>query len=159
MTQDLFTEIGAIASAVTAVGVLLAILQLRLTKQQAITSFEDTISREYRELATRIPTKALLGKQLSDAEHEKALDEFYHYIDLSNEQTFLRQTDRISLKTWVFWRDGIKSNLCRPAFKRAWDEISEQAGGDFYELRRLIKSDYKEDPKQGPLEASSLNPS
>jgi len=151
MTQDLFTEIGAIASAVTAVGVFLAFLQLRLTKQQATTSFEDTISSEYRELTTSIPTKALLGKQLSDAEHEKALDEFYHYIDLSNEQIFLRQRGRVSLETWGFWRDGIKSNLCRPAFKRAWNEISEQAGGDFSELRRLVKSDYKEDPKEWPL--------
>ena len=96
MTQDLFTEIGAIASAVTAVGVFLAFLQLRLTKQQATTSFEDTISSEYRELTTSIPTKALLGKQLSDAEHEKALDEFYHYIDLSNEQIFLRQRGRVT---------------------------------------------------------------
>ena len=155
MTQDLFTEIGAIigviASVATAVGVFLAFRQLRLTKQQAITSFEDSISREYRELATRIPTKALLGEPLSDAEHEAALDEFYKYIDLSNEQTFLRQRGRVSLETWGFWCDGIKSNLCRPAFKRAWDEISQKADGDFSELRRLIKSDYKEDPKQWPL--------
>jgi hypothetical protein len=122
MTQELFTEIGAIigviASVATAVGVFLAFRQLRLTKQQAITSFEDTISREYRELTTSIPTKALLGKELSDTEHEKALDGFYHYIDLSNEQIFLRQRGRVSLETWEFWRDGIKSNLCRPAFKR-----------------------------------------
>lgn len=154
MTQNLFTDIGAIisviASVATAVGVFLAFRQLRLTKQQAVTSFEDTIAGEYRELTTRIPTKALLGKQLSDAEHEEALDEFYHYIDLSNEQTFLRQRGRVSLETWGFWRDGIKSNLCRPAFKRTWDEISQQADGDFSELRRLVESDYKDDPKQWP---------
>jgi hypothetical protein len=154
MTQELFTEIGAIigviASVATAVGVFLAFRQLRHTKQQAVTSFEDTIAGEYRALTTCIPTKALLGKPLSDVEHEGALDKFYRYIDLSNEQIFLRQRGRISSETWRFWRDGIKSNLCRPAFKRAWDEISQQAGGDFSELRRLVESDYKDDPKQWP---------
>ena len=69
-----------------------------------------------------------------------------HYIDLTNEQIFLRQYNRVSAKTWENWRDGIKSNLARPAFKRAWNEIKLRVPKSFEELRRLEKVDFKDDP-------------
>lgn len=71
---------------------------------------------------------------------------FYHYIDLSNEQIFLRQHGRVSAETWENWRGGIKSNLSRPAFKQAWKEIGGRAHDIFDELRRLEKSGYQDDP-------------
>jgi hypothetical protein len=84
---------------------------------------------------------------LTDEEHERALDEFYHYIDLSNEQVFLRQRKRISAATWLNWRDGIRSNLDRPAFARAWQEIKERSG-NFAELRRLEAEGFQSDPAE-----------
>ena len=147
MTPHLLSEISAIASFVTAIGVFFAVLQLRLTKQQAVTTFEDTIAHEYRDLSTRIPKKAFLGEELSDDEYASSIREFFHYIDLSNEEVFLRKIGRVRCKTWTFWRDGIKSNLRRPAFKRAWDDISGKVPNDFKELRDLILSDYKDDPR------------
>ena len=62
----------------------------------------------------------------------------YHYFDLCNEQAFLHNNGRISSKTWLFWREGIASNLARPAFARAWCEIAARANGDFSELRELL---------------------
>ena len=129
-------------------GILVATRQLRITSQQALTTFEDSLAHEYRDLAARLPTKALLGEPLSQTEQQNAFDEFYHYFDLSNEQVFLRQIGRVSQSTWTYWRDGIKSNLGRPAFACAWDEINNRAPKDFSELRRLIQEDFKQDPKK-----------
>ena len=122
--------------------------QLRHTRQQALTTFEDSLAREYRELVNQIPTMALLSEPLPEDEQDKAFDDFYHYFDLSNEQVFLRQINRISPGTWKYWRAGIKSNVHRPAFKCAWEKISSQAPEDFSELRRLMREDFQKDPRK-----------
>jgi hypothetical protein len=144
-----WTEIvTTIASVATALGVVFAALQIALTRRQARTQFEDGLAREYRELAQRIPVKALLGETIDDKDYANALDELYRYIDLSNEQVFLRQNNRISHKTWENWCDGIKSNLSKPAFKKAWAEIKSRATESFNELRRLEASGFKDDPRK-----------
>lgn len=129
--------LSLIASFATAVGVTLAAWQLWLGQRQSTTAFEDTFAKEYRELAKDIPTEAFLGDSLSDADITRNLNDFYHYFDLCNQQIFLNDIGRISRATWTFWRDGIVSNLDRPAFSRAWSEIASRAGSDFTELRSL----------------------
>ena len=133
--NDILTLVSSVA---TAIGVLVAASQIWLTRRQSVTTFEDSFAREYRELAAKLPTKALLGEPLSEEEHLKHFDEFYHYFDLSNEQAFLHLTGRVRAGTWKFWRDGMASNLRRPAFKRAWSEIAARANSDFAELRKLF---------------------
>ena len=100
--------ITAIASAVSALGVLFAVWQLQLTKQINQRNFEDGLAKEYRELAGRIPTRALLGSGLSPSEYQQTFDEIFRYIDLSNEQTLLRKNQRISDESWESWCAGIK---------------------------------------------------
>jgi hypothetical protein len=139
--------ISAIANCVMAVGVLFVLWQIWLTKKVATTQFEDSMAKEYRELAAKIPTRALLGEELTEEEYKDTFDEFYHYIDLSNEQVFLRQRGRISEGTWTYWLDGIRSNLARPAFNRAWEEIKSQAKDSFKELRYLEASGFMDDPR------------
>jgi len=131
----------------TALGVIFAAIQIWLSRSQGVTTFEDSFAKEYRDLSRCIPTRALLGERISDKEMEKHLDEFWHYFDLSNEQTFLRQIGRIRTETWIFWRDGIRSNLEKPAFQRAWKELENTQTTEFSELRRLLKSGFQEDPK------------
>lgn len=138
MSPETLAILSAIANAATAFGALAAAWQLYLVHKQSVTNFEDSFAKEYRELAAKLPTKALLGEPLSDEEHIKHFDELYHYFDLCNEQAFLYKGKRISEKTWIFWRDGIASNLRRPAFVRAWHEIGSRANGDFSELRALF---------------------
>ncbi|OYY95072.1 MAG: hypothetical protein B7Y41_05855 [Hydrogenophilales bacterium 28-61-23] len=128
-------DLTPIANIATAVGVAVTAWQLRQSKQQSITTFEDAFAREYRELAAKLPTKALLGKPLTHKEYCDAFDEFYHYVDLCNTQVFHHQEGRISDKTWKYWRDGMETNLSRPAFERAWSEIAA-ANGDFLELKK-----------------------
>jgi len=130
--------ISMIANIATAAALFVAAWQLVLTRNQSVTSFEDSFAREYRELAAKIPTKAFLSDPLTEEEYRKHFDEMYHYFDLCNEQVFLRKTGRISEKTWIFWKDGIASNMKRPAFERAWSEIAYRANGDFSELRAIF---------------------
>lgn len=136
---------SAIATLVAAGGVLYAHKQLRTSRQIAQLQFEDTLAKEYRDLANRLPTKALLGEALLDDEYLKAFDELFHYIDLSNEQVCLRQRDRISEVVWKSWCEGIKTNLSLPAFDRAWSNIQARSKS-FQELRRLQEENYATDP-------------
>jgi hypothetical protein len=135
-----------LATAATAVGVFLVCLQLRLAKRQAVTAFEDNLAREFRETIDELPVKVLLGDQLDEHEQQEHLDEFYHYIDLTNEQVFLRLIGRISLHTWIYWCDGIQALLSLPAFAHAWTNIKKRAPASFHELRRLEAEGFKTDP-------------
>jgi len=78
---------------------------------------------------------------------EGALDTFYHYVDLTNEQISLRMKGRVTRATWANWADGIRSNLSRPAFRAAWAEIARLAPDSFDDLRRLEASDFRADPR------------
>jgi hypothetical protein len=140
--------LGLIASAATAFGVVMAWWQVREARRQAVTSFEDSMSREYRDIAQKLPVAALLGDPLSEEELTSNLDDFYHYIDLTNEQVFLRQRGRVRADTWANWRDGIQTNLSRPAFRAAWERIKEKAPNSFEELRRLEAERYGSDPRK-----------
>ena len=66
------------ANLATTVGIFLAVWQLWRTKQQAITSFEDQLAREYRQLARKIPVAALLGQELPEETFEKVREEIYN---------------------------------------------------------------------------------
>lgn len=134
---DWASLIGGIGSGVAGVGAVAAFWQLRLLKTQSVTSFEDGLVDEYRDIAKELPLEALLGVDMSEQEVAKALPAFYRYFDLCNQQLFLHQQGRIRKATWGLWRDGIVSNLQRPAFARAWAEIAAKAIGDFDELRAL----------------------
>jgi hypothetical protein len=137
-----------IAPVVTAVGVVVAAVSLVNTRRQARTTFEDKLAEEYRQITRDLPTAALLGEILTDDEITKHLPNFYQYFDLTNYQIFLRQRGRVSRKTWKFWVDGIKTNLERPSFAHSWDDVSRRSATDFSELRRLIRDDFKHDPKR-----------
>lgn len=139
--------ITAVATAFSTVGIGLAYSQLRMSQKIAQLQFEDGMAKEYRDLVNRLPTKALLGATLSEDEYQNAFDDLFHYIDLSNEQVFLRQQGRVGQKMWDNWSDGIKHNLSLHAFKRAWRQIKDESDS-FQEIRRLELSNFKDDPKK-----------
>jgi hypothetical protein len=148
LNQKLPEWISAFGAIASMVGVWLVWGQIKLTKKITLLQFEDGLAKEYRDLASRIPTKALLGSGLSPDEFEKAFDELFRYIDLSNEQVALRQHDRVSDDTWVSWSDGIKFNMGLPAFDRAWTEMESKAPTQFSELRRFLSPACSADPKE-----------
>jgi hypothetical protein len=134
---DWASLIGGLGSGIAGVGAVAAFWQLRLLKTQSVTSFEDGLVDEYRDIAKELPLDALLGVDMSPQDVANALPAFYRYFDFCNQQLFLHQQGRIRKATWALWRDGIVSNLRRPAFARAWAEIAAKAIGDFDELRAL----------------------
>ena len=137
----------SIGSLATAVGVLLAAFQLRRSKLQAITAFEDDLAKEYRDICNKIPTRVFLGETLSPEEMAPLLDDFYRYFDLSNSQVFFRKIGRVSEKTWTFWADGMNANLALAGFSMAWSQIGPRIGNSFLEFKRLVEEGFSHDPK------------
>lgn len=142
----------------TMVGVIIAIIQIWQFHSHIITTFEDSFAKEYRELSRLFPACVLLGNDITKEETNDLFDEFFSYFDLSNEQIFLRQIGRIRNETWVFWCDGINSNFRKPAFQRAWKDFENTKTSEFSELRRLLKSNSKEDPKSWKRQRKTHRP-
>lgn len=143
--------ISALAAVVSAIGVIFVWHQLQETKKIAQDHFEDSLEKEYRDLAARIPTDALIGGELSPRQYKAAFDELFRYFDLSNKQVMLRKQGRIGNLTWKNWLSGIKFNLSLPAFKMAWNDVkrkTESQKSEFFsELRKLEETNFHCDPK------------
>ena len=127
------------------VGVFIAVWQIWESRKIAQTSFENGLNQEYRELVRDIPMDVLIGKPFKD-KNDGLREIIYNYLDLCNEQTYLRQIKRISKSRWKDWNEGIRDNLSKPAFKEVWDEIKEMAPTTFTALDSLEKSEFKIDP-------------
>jgi len=132
----------------TSIGVFLGVWQLWRTKVQSLTSFEDQLAREYRQIARDIPVDALLGREIPEENFEKVREQIFNYIDLSNEQVFLRQIGRVSKRSWDYWREGIESNLSKPTFAKVWSEVKDSDKDVFRELRMLEQKDSASDPRK-----------
>jgi len=137
---------NSIVSIFTAIGVLVAAFQLRVSSKIAQSEFEDSIDQQYRELAKGIPVDALIGKTVSNDKVELTRELIYNYLDLCNEQIFLRKKKRVRKDTWVDWCSGIESNLSKSEFKKVWSEIKLESPKTFTFLEKLEKSNFKEDP-------------
>jgi hypothetical protein len=152
MNLSVSSSVSAIANVIIALGVLVAVYQVRVTLRINKTNFEDVLSREYREITRRLPIDVMGGKPVPHLEILKYMDSFLGYFDLSNEQVFLRQTNRISKETWKFWCSGIRQNLQSPAFQFAWNLVKKDVSKDrFLELRKLESTNFEQDPRGWPL--------
>ena len=148
MLQDLASVATALGVIATAIGIFYTRSWLKHTQLQGVTSFEDGLNREYRELTRAIHPNVLLddANNLTEEQYIASFPALYHYLDLCNEQVFLRQQGRISDATWMSWRDGIQSNLHRQAFARAWADVQDRST-NFTELRWLEQTQFAHDPR------------
>ena len=135
----------AVGSMATALGVLFGAWQIRLSKKQAQAEFEDQIDQQYRAISMELPVDVLIGGVPSEEDASKVRELVYNYLDLSNEQVYLRAKERISTHTWNSWCAGIRLHLARPAFSAVFDEIKDKSG--FTYLERLVDTNYSTDPK------------
>jgi len=122
------------AGIATALGVLFGAGQLMLSRSTSRTSFEDGISRQYRELIKPQLSDALLGPL--EAEERELVARYYEYLDLCNEQVFLRMQGRVRRRTWTEWVSGIEGNLGRTPLSDAWT-IAREKLPEFREMRLL----------------------
>jgi hypothetical protein len=144
-------SLSDVAAFATAIGVGFAAWALVQQRYQARAQFEDTIVQQYRELIKpRLLTNALLADLISnvpEGERER-VQQVYLYLDLCNEQVFLRAIGRVSRSTWrVQWSEGIRGNVRdNPTIAADWQRIKD-ATHDFAELRRFESSGWS-DPKR-----------
>lgn len=54
---------------------------------------------------------------------------FYDYFELCEEELYCRATHRVGRAACKDWWEGMSLHLQRPAFRAAWDEISEATAG------------------------------
>lgn len=136
----------AFASVATAIGVAFVGFQLKLTKKQGQAEFEDRLDQQYREISMALPVDVLIGKDMDDGEAKgiQIRELVYNYLDLSNEQVYLRAKGRISNHTWASWCSGIKAHMEKKAFRVVFDEVKENAG--FSYLERLVEDEFSSDP-------------
>jgi len=140
--------IEPVTSIGTALGVLFARVQLLLQKRQATTHFEDELVKQYRDIVKELPIQAHFHEAVADDAYEASLRDVLSYIDLTNEQIFLRMKGRIRGDTWRDWCDGIRDALQRPLFAPAWEEIKRRAPESFQELRALERTAFGVDPRR-----------
>jgi hypothetical protein len=140
---ELLTGLGAVGTAAAAI---FAAIQLWIGRRRAQTAFEDSLTAAYRGVMEELPVEAFMRSGLRRKDVKRHLSAFYRYIDLCNEQVFLRQIGRISGETWIQWCGGIASNLRKPGFADAWRYVRDHSD-DFDELRKLADSSFRDDPR------------
>jgi len=139
-------EWNSLVSIATAFGVFVAAFQLRISSKIAQSEFEDSIDQQYRDLARGIPVDALIGKSVSEDKRELTRELIYNYLDLCNEQIFLRRKKRVRKDTWVDWCAGMEANLAKKEFAKIWLEIKTESPKTFTFLERLEKDNFIGDP-------------
>ena len=137
-----------ITSFATATAVLVAAWQIRESRKYSVTAFEDSLDKQYREIIMQIPVDALIGKNITPKDHAYARENVFNYLDLCNEQIYLRRKKRISKSRWVDWNEGIKGNLQKPIFQEVWAEVKKEAPGEFTDLTKLESNSFDSDPAQ-----------
>jgi hypothetical protein len=94
-------SLSDIAAMATAAGVVLVAIQLWSSRRQTRTALEDELTKEYRQVALALPPEAFFdpprGKPASEFRDNRR--EYLWYIDLSNQQVFLRSQRRVSRGT------------------------------------------------------------
>jgi len=138
--------LNLIVSLATMFGVLIAAIQLRASSKIAQAQFEDSIDQQYRDLARGIPVDALIGKSVLDSQKDMTRELIYNYLDLSNEQIFLRKKKRVKKDTWADWCAGMEANLSKPEFEKVWLEIKTHSPKTFTFLEKLENDSFKGDP-------------
>jgi len=135
-----------ITSIATAIAVFIAAWQLWESRKLAESAFEDSFDEKYRQLAYSIPVDALLSKKVWVWKRNAAREGVYNYLDLSNEQVYLRMKKRVSYDRWIEWSKGIQQHLQRPFFQWVLQEVENDSFETFTYLERLISEEFKTDP-------------
>lgn len=139
--NSIATGVGSLA---TAIGIIFGAWQIRISKKQSQAEFEDQLDQQYRAISMLLPVDILIGKNVEEANRIEVRELIFNYLDLTNEQVYLRAKKRITTITWKSWNAGIKAHLDRPAFSGVYNEIKSKSG--FTYLEQLIDTEFKTDP-------------
>jgi hypothetical protein len=119
------------AALVGAGSIVYAARSFRLTKEQAVTTFEDSLAREYREITGLLPPTAFYRNERADLDDAEKRAVF-RYFDLCNEQLRLIGEQRIRADTAEIWKAGIEELMSRTTFKACWNELQQGLPAEFF---------------------------
>lgn len=111
----------------TTVGVVLVLLQLKQNGETETTKFENEVIRRFIEISNEITFHVMyLNPQTENFKVliEEKLQGFYKYFDLTNQEFFLMEDERISDKAAEEWTCGVIELMKLPSFQYAWERIS-----------------------------------
>ncbi len=137
---------NTLASFATAILVGVGVWEIRQGSGIAQAQFEDSLDQQYRNLSKEIPVDALIGKNVPKHQWPQTRELIFNYLDLCNEQVFLRQKKRIRKDTWLDWCTGIRSHLQKPAFQKVWSEVKTESPTSFSFLELLESENFSADP-------------
>ena len=129
-----------LAAVVAAGSVVVAAAAFQHTKEQARTTFEDAMAREYRDIAGALPPAVFFTQQVA-ALTEEQRQAMFRYLDLSNEQLRLIRERRIRQDTGKVWESGIEDLLRRPAFIAFWRELHTELPAEFFTALSRFRSE------------------
>jgi len=133
--------IDTISSALTAIGIFVAVKQLCLSRKLAQIAFEHSFDQRYRELIKEIPMNVLLNVE-NKAPEDETRELIYNYFDLCNEQVYLKFEKKIKKERWDIWCSGIKDNLDKNQFRIVWNEVTDESKNTFSYLEFLIRKEF-----------------
>lgn len=141
------------------IGFILTLHELKQQERVQKTQLENRLNEEYRENWREVDSELLLNPDYHESAVDGQLDlteseanAIYSYVDLTNQQIFLRRRGRIRKSRWKDWEQGIQTLIQHPPINAEWKRIKEktdtEVGRDFDELRRLESpgEDFDTDP-------------
>lgn len=137
-----------LSSVGTFLGVIFAAYQIGQQKRISQSNFEDSLDQQYRSLIREIPVDALIGQEVEEAKKEVTREAIYNYLDLCNEQVYLRKNNRITRERWLIWQEGIEANLNKIEFQKIYKEVYDSEPDTFTSLFKLTESNFLYDPKK-----------
>jgi hypothetical protein len=139
-----WAALSGIFTGVASLGVVFGAWQIKLSKELAQTQFEDGLDQQYRALSMALPVDVLIGKECPAGKEDNVRELIYNYLDLTNEQAYLRAKGRVSSLTWQSWVSGIKSHLAKPVFANVYSEVRDFSSWGY--LNRLTDESFENDP-------------
>ena len=126
--------VAAVAAVCAAGGVGVAARALRFTRKQAVTTFEDSLDREYREIVRTLPAEVFFRDRANAPLNREQKQAMMRYFDLSNEQLRMIRDGRIEASTGVSWEEGIRDVM---ELKDLQDRVEGRPAGPAAELLDL----------------------
>jgi hypothetical protein len=115
--------------AVTSIGVVLLLLQLRSLSTQIRLQHYSDYTRRYQELVLKFPEEVQSTdfKLEGRPDYDELMRHFRAYMDLCFEEWDLNNRKLIDPRFWEGWRAGMQFAFSKPAFKQAWKRIKRNS--------------------------------
>jgi len=136
---EFWTALGAIATAVTAIAVLFAMLQLRGARQQGHREFEALYVQRFWTISDSFTPNAQTSSPLNRLRRAD-IPSALAYLQLCEDEIDMRALGRVTDGTWGFWGPAIAAELRTKRYQAVLERVPDR----FANVRRLLETG--EDP-------------